>query len=845
MDLLSGKNLPSSTSSNSENSNFQKVLKELLSSAATIPNNESSSSNVASQVSTSLFEESLTLQNNTPTPTTLNTQSTISSLSLNSPSTNSSSTILESSSLLLNLLSTLLTVNSQNNVSPNTSATGLSNSENNIGNLLNYLQKTMNQFLNLLSDIQTLPMSQIQATLEQMTHLQGSSASITTFLNNLQSDLKNISKQTTQTPKQIMGNVTFQQVVFQAILIQGVEQSNNTQSSTSKTFSTSSTMVFSGMISVESLDFGVLLNQTNGSTPVNKGMTGSASTLLQSTNPNLLSNSGKNLGDLIQLLAQSNVSQAILEIAVQTWNASAQMNSMTNKDSSIPNSLSISSASSINVNENSKSLVREILNSTQGSNLKTNELSSNSTVITPSSVQNPTQEQLASSFKTILTELTSLSQKMADQTLTASEALQQLRPIIETLSHLGIQLNNSITPANLMSEVQTITELVKNSINSINMTNSVNTNLKSSTLPLNQENKTTISLTASDPSSTPNLKSSTLPLNQGNNSTISLTASDPPSTPNLKSSTLPLNQESNSTLAMSVPTPSSTTNLKPSMEVQNLSENTSNTGLETVYPLNVSKLVANSGSDKLSSNNQELSLTTGITLNESTLGVAPKTTSSTSNTPTNLLNQNTNKVIEPSPVAENGKLVSSGAKTILGSGHITPNMAESAASLTAGSTAVLGNNESLGTLNPAILSTMIINQISTQVSSQLQQLHVQSQINFQLIPENLGKVAVQLVLVDQTVSANIVVTNADVRDLLQHHLVELNSALIQSGLQISNLQVHVQTGSSNLLGQYYQYQQESTKNKKLSTLLSGGGIISMTSEVAGIVYDQGAVNILA
>jgi flagellar hook-length control protein FliK len=69
-------------------------------------------------------------------------------------------------------------------------------------------------------------------------------------------------------------------------------------------------------------------------------------------------------------------------------------------------------------------------------------------------------------------------------------------------------------------------------------------------------------------------------------------------------------------------------------------------------------------------------------------------------------------------------------------------------------------------------------------------------------------VTIQIALVDQSVSARIIVSNQDVKDSLQHHMIDLKTALNQSGLQIDQLQVQVQGGSSNLLGQYYQYQQE-------------------------------------
>ncbi|HVM33107.1 MAG TPA: flagellar hook-length control protein FliK [bacterium] len=102
----------------------------------------------------------------------------------------------------------------------------------------------------------------------------------------------------------------------------------------------------------------------------------------------------------------------------------------------------------------------------------------------------------------------------------------------------------------------------------------------------------------------------------------------------------------------------------------------------------------------------------------------------------------------------------------------------------------------------------VIQQFAEQISKHSSQEHSVSRISFQLVPENLGRVTIQVALVDQSVSARIVVANPDVKDGLQNHLVDLKAALNQAGLQIDQLQVQVQGGSANLLGQYYQYQQE-------------------------------------
>jgi flagellar hook-length control protein FliK len=110
--------------------------------------------------------------------------------------------------------------------------------------------------------------------------------------------------------------------------------------------------------------------------------------------------------------------------------------------------------------------------------------------------------------------------------------------------------------------------------------------------------------------------------------------------------------------------------------------------------------------------------------------------------------------------------------------------------------------------NSPINAAAVIQQFAEQISQHTSQNHSVSRISFQLVPENLGRVTIQIALVDQSVSARIVVANPDVKEGLQSHLVDLKAALSQAGLQIDQLQVQIQGGSSNLLGQYYQYQQE-------------------------------------
>lgn len=98
--------------------------------------------------------------------------------------------------------------------------------------------------------------------------------------------------------------------------------------------------------------------------------------------------------------------------------------------------------------------------------------------------------------------------------------------------------------------------------------------------------------------------------------------------------------------------------------------------------------------------------------------------------------------------------------------------------------------------------------VTSQIASHVAEARTVSTLSFQLIPESLGRVNVQVSLVDQSVSARIIVTNPDVKDALQQHMVDLKTALNQAGLQIDQLQVQVQGGSTNLLAQYFQYQQE-------------------------------------
>ena len=110
--------------------------------------------------------------------------------------------------------------------------------------------------------------------------------------------------------------------------------------------------------------------------------------------------------------------------------------------------------------------------------------------------------------------------------------------------------------------------------------------------------------------------------------------------------------------------------------------------------------------------------------------------------------------------------------------------------------------------NTKMDSFLILNQVTDQITVHASEAKAVSRLSFQLIPESLGRVTVQIALVDQAVSAKIIVSHPDVKEVLQHHMVDLKAALNQAGLQIDQLQVQIGGGSTNLLAQYYQFQQE-------------------------------------
>jgi flagellar hook-length control protein FliK len=207
--------------------------------------------------------------------------------------------------------------------------------------------------------------------------------------------------------------------------------------------------------------------------------------------------------------------------------------------------------------------------------------------------------------------------------------------------------------------------------------------------------------------------------------------------------------------------------------------------------------------------------------------------------PTTEVTTNLTVSASPDKTTPNDALISQAAAPLLNVGASQSDKSNTV------QTGALANNAMAA--NGNIESAQILNQISQQVAAQMEAAKTVSRLNFQLIPESLGRVTVQLALVDQAVSARIIVTNPDVREAIQTHLVDLKSALNQAGLQIDQLQVQVQGGSSNLLAQYYQYQQEGFGYRLPASFEASEG--TQTAENTGVLGPfstrNSLVNVLA
>jgi flagellar hook-length control protein FliK len=168
------------------------------------------------------------------------------------------------------------------------------------------------------------------------------------------------------------------------------------------------------------------------------------------------------------------------------------------------------------------------------------------------------------------------------------------------------------------------------------------------------------------------------------------------------------------------------------------------------------------------------------------------------------------------------------ANALLASNTNTPNQGHGSSVFSLG-VAAPSNAGPTGSID----SAQVLNQILQQVAAQTADAKTISRLNFQLVPESLGKVTVQIALIDQSVSARLIVTNPEIKEVLQSHMVDLKAALNQAGLQIDQLQVQVQGGGGNLLAQYYQYQQEGSGYRLPTTFNPANGTGSQNDENAG------------
>ncbi len=170
--------------------------------------------------------------------------------------------------------------------------------------------------------------------------------------------------------------------------------------------------------------------------------------------------------------------------------------------------------------------------------------------------------------------------------------------------------------------------------------------------------------------------------------------------------------------------------------------------------------------------------------------------------------------------------------------QLNPNLL---AALAADKQAVAAGLANQAVNNPAthkVDSFQILSQVMDQITTHASEAKAVSRLNFQLVPESLGRVTVQIALVDQAVSAKIIVSHPDVKEVLQHHMVDLKAALSQAGLQIDQLQVQIQGGSSNLLAQYYQYQQEGNGYRLPASMTSGALDDAQNLENTGVLGEM-------
>jgi flagellar hook-length control protein FliK len=96
-----------------------------------------------------------------------------------------------------------------------------------------------------------------------------------------------------------------------------------------------------------------------------------------------------------------------------------------------------------------------------------------------------------------------------------------------------------------------------------------------------------------------------------------------------------------------------------------------------------------------------------------------------------------------------------------------------------------------------------------------------SEVRMRLQPEHLGDVSLKLTVSGNTITANIVAQNADVRDMLLSNQQQLARTLSEAGLSLGNFSVDVSGGNSGFTDQRAQQQPKLSRIGAFSAVLNG------------------------
>ncbi len=107
----------------------------------------------------------------------------------------------------------------------------------------------------------------------------------------------------------------------------------------------------------------------------------------------------------------------------------------------------------------------------------------------------------------------------------------------------------------------------------------------------------------------------------------------------------------------------------------------------------------------------------------------------------------------------------------------------------------------------------VIEQVVQGIS--LRNFGTSSQVRMQLQPEHLGDVSLKLTVNGNTISANIVAQNADVRDMLLANQQQLARTLSEAGLSLGNFSVDVSGGNAGFTQQQTAHQHSIGKTSAL------------------------------